>query len=349
MPGINTKSKEIKSKNIVEFSAYFCSYKQFEFSRPEFLNPKVTKDPNTGDFILSCGYGDIKTDKEFLDKLQELIERNSLVKENGHALRIDGLPPEFQPYSFKAVYDSGEVLSFNVGGNPTAPWCVELRKLLCKEHAKHGIEDMLPPKEDRNVVRFDLKYFGWPRNIKYNNIFMQGDDYNKRGFHYMKEIWNRETGECECDRIITVDEAFFKHISELIEELDLRDYCNGKIDYPDGMDYRTCREPVIGFCAEGESRKQFNTFMVGSDIPDGLKEAAGVIRDYIETVFENYTGEEQSLRNPRKVDETPAKEECTPAPAPAPDEAPKNEWKCLYCGAMNTGNFCTECGEKRPD
>ncbi|MBO4679994.1 MAG: hypothetical protein J5626_10010 [Lachnospiraceae bacterium] len=301
--------KEIKSKNIVEFSAYFCSQKQFGFGNPEFLSPKVTKDPGTGEFILSCGYGELKTDKEFLNKLQGLIDRNQLVKENGHFMRIDGLSPEYQPYSFKAVYDSGEVLSFNVGGNPQAPWCIELRKLLCKELVKHGIEDMLPPKADRNVVRFDLKFYGWPRNIKYNNIYMQGDDYNKRCFHYMKEIWNKETDVCECDRIITVDEAFFEHISELIEELELREYCNGMIDYPDGMNYNTCREPVIGFCAQGESGRQFNTFTVGNDISDGLKEAAGVIRDYIESVFENYTGEEQSLRNPKKNEEAPAKEE----------------------------------------
>ena len=289
--------KEINSKNIVEFSAHFCAQKGFGGSLPEFHNLSVTKDPNTGSFALSCGYGEMKTDKEFLDKLQEIIDKYNLVCENGHSVHVDGLPPEYQSYSLKAVYDSGEVLSFAIGGNPAAGWCIDLRKALCKELVKHGVEDMLPPKADRNVVRFDLKLYDWPRNIQYNNIYMEDDDHNQRCFHYMKNVWNRETGDNECDRIIKVDEAFFEHISEMIEELDLRDYCNGRIDYPDGMDYRTCREPVIGFCAQGESGKQFNTFVVGTDISEGLKEAAGVIRDYIESVFENYTGEERSLRH----------------------------------------------------
>ena len=30
-------------------------------------------------------------------------------------------------------------------------------------------------------------------------------------------------------------------------------------------------------------------------IPGGLKEAAGIIREYIESVFENYTGEDIKL------------------------------------------------------
>jgi membrane protease subunit (stomatin/prohibitin family) len=29
-------------------------------------------------------------------------------------------------------------------------------------------------------------------------------------------------------------------------------------------------------------------------------------------------------------------------------EAPKNQWFCPECGVKNTGNFCTECGNKRP-
>ena len=202
--------KEIQSKNIVEFSAYFCAYNRFGGNRPEFHNPSVKKDSNTGEFVLSVDGRDLKTDKDFMDKLQELIDKNHLVSENGHSLRVDGLPPEYQPYSFKAVYDSGEELSFNVGGNPGAPWCVDLRKLLCKELVKHGIEDMLPPKADRNVVRFDLKLYDWPRNVQYNNIYMEDDDQGGRCFHYMKNVWNRETDQNECDRIIKVDEAFFE-------------------------------------------------------------------------------------------------------------------------------------------
>ena len=38
-----------------------------------------------------------------------------------------------------------------------------------------------------------------------------------------------------------------------------------------------------------------------------------------------------------------------PQPAPAPRQAaPAEGWKCA-CGAENTGNFCTNCGAKRPE
>jgi membrane protease subunit (stomatin/prohibitin family) len=37
-----------------------------------------------------------------------------------------------------------------------------------------------------------------------------------------------------------------------------------------------------------------------------------------------------------------------PAPAPAPQMAPQGaQWTCS-CGAVNNGNFCTQCGSKRP-
>ena len=288
--------KEIKSKNIIEFSTHFFSYNGF-YSQDDFYEIKVNKVADTGEFKLSCKFGDFKTDEGFLSGIQEIIDKYHLVSENGHYEQVAGLAPQYQPYPFKAVYDSGEELYFATVGNPATSWCADIKKLLCKELLKHGVEDMLPPKADRNVVRFDLKLFDWPRNIKYHNIYLEDDVFGERCFHYMKYIWNKETCQNECDRIITVDEAFFEHISELIEKTGLRDYCNGQIDYPDGMDYNTCREPVIGFCAEGESGKQFNTFVVGEDISDGLKEAAGVIRDYIESVFDNYTGEERSLSN----------------------------------------------------
>lgn len=35
--------------------------------------------------------------------------------------------------------------------------------------------------------------------------------------------------------------------------------------------------------------------------------------------------------------------------APAPAAAPANGWTCPKCGAVNTGNFCGNCGEKKPD
>ncbi|MDF9824030.1 membrane protease subunit (stomatin/prohibitin family) [Breznakia sp. PF5-3] len=32
-----------------------------------------------------------------------------------------------------------------------------------------------------------------------------------------------------------------------------------------------------------------------------------------------------------------------------PAQAPSNEWKCKKCGHMNSGKFCSECGDAKPD
>ena len=45
------------------------------------------------------------------------------------------------------------------------------------------------------------------------------------------------------------------------------------------------RTPSIHYCAEGESGKQFNAFYYGDKIPEGLMEAAAVIREYLDGVF----------------------------------------------------------------
>ena len=39
--------------------------------------------------------------------------------------------------------------------------------------------------------------------------------------------------------------------------------------------------------------------------------------------------------------------QAAPAQAPAPAAAPANAWTCS-CGAVATGNFCPECGAKKP-
>ena len=292
--------KEIASRKIVDFEAHFCTRNSigsaWQPGSPafNFLHMSVRKD-ESGRLVLAAEGHKVETDEAFLEEIQGIIENNSLVGLNGTNEYTEGLPTEFQPYTLKALYDSGEKLFFSVVGNPGYEWCRNLKNALCYELARHGIEDLLPPKADRTLVRFDLKYDEWPRNIRYNSIYMEGDAYGKPCLHYIKSIWNRETRAGEFKRIINVTPEFYAHISELVEKTRLRDYSNGRIDYPDGVTFDTNRKPAIGYCAQGESDVQFNTFVVGEDISDGLREAAAVIREYIESVFENYTGEDIKL------------------------------------------------------
>ena len=40
----------------------------------------------------------------------------------------------------------------------------------------------------------------------------------------------------------------------------------------------------------GESGRQFNAFLIGEEIPEGLYKAVEKIREYIDSVFENNAG-----------------------------------------------------------
>lgn len=278
--------KTISSKKPVGFETHFWAFTRINGYGQEQFNLSVKKREDGSELMLSSdGRKDIVTDENFLYEVQNIIEKHSLVSLNGTVEYVSGLPPEYQPYWMKVWYDSGEMLTFSVPGNPNAGWCNDLKKLLCDELVRHGIEDMLPPKEDRQIARFDLKIHKWPYNIMYATIRTEDDEIDKRPVHYWRRVWNKETQKSETSNISRIPEDFYENITRLVEETKLRDYSNGKIDFPMGMRSDDVKEDVIGYCAEGISGRQFNTFIYGDEIPDGLRDAVNVIKEYIDSVL----------------------------------------------------------------
>lgn len=280
--------KEIASKNIIDFSVHFGCYNGMGFFGCEFYDFTVKRETEDGPFVLEFRDHKLETDDRILRDIQEIIDENRLVLDNGVVRYTHGLPPEFQPYDFDAVYDSGERLHFYIQGEPTSPWCVSLRKVLCRELVRHGIEDLLPPKEDRNVARFDLTFQEWPLKTMYATIRTQDDEPGERPVHFFKSVWNYETGESEYQATIRIPDGFYAHITELAEQTDLREYSNGQIEpfEREKNPFGKPEIPVIGWCCEGESSKQFNTFVWGDGITDDHRSTASVIREYLESVFE---------------------------------------------------------------
>ena len=289
--------KEIRSKKIVEFECHFFVHNWINMMMNEFISFSVRKGTDGNRLLLernsSCET--VETDESFMDRLQEVIEKNGLVKLNGRDEYTQGLPPEFRDYGVKAVYDSGEKLNFSIGGNPAYPWCKDLRKALCDELVRHGIEDLLPPKADRNVARFILEIHKWPHLIRYWTI-RTDEAPEEKVVHYLKSVWNKITSSPELDELIVVPDGFYEHITELVEQTKLRDYCNGMIDFPDGRTSDQVREPVIKYSAEGESGRQFNTFLIGEEIPEGLYKAVDTITEYIDSVFDSIAPEDKKRR-----------------------------------------------------
>lgn len=295
--------KVISSKNIASFDTHFYCYNKVN-GRTEGIVFTVERENENAPFILAYGKYRLETDAAFLQKIQEVIDKHSLVKINGQYSYTYGIVPECLNYIITAVYDSGERLHFDVKGMPSNPWCSDMRKALCDELVRHGIKDLLPPAEDRRLARFTLEFNEWPRHFDYTTIRTAGDEEGKRPVHFLKRIWNNETQSSECSDIIEIPEGFYAHITELVEQTGLRDYSNGEIDFPRqpfpgmvigmgiGMGFNQPEEeidkkrtPFIHYCCEGESGKQCNTFVYGDKIPEGLKEASAVIIKYIDEVF----------------------------------------------------------------
>ncbi len=297
--------KVIESKNIVDFDIHVCCYNKW-LGRIEPVCFSVRKETENGLFILTRGETKVETGETFLSKLQEIIDEYGLVKINGQYEYTHGILPEFNNYIITTVYDSGERLHFDTKGTPESKWCAAMRKALCDELVRHGITDMLPPEEDRKLRRFTLEFNEWPLHTYYSTIRTQEDEEGKPAVHFVKAVWNRETRETEYRNIITVPDGFYARITELVEETGLREFSNGNIDFPGspfpgvmmgagagtmfGMQQPAVEidkehTPVIHYCAEGESGKQCNAFYYGDDIPEGLKKAAAVIREYLDGVF----------------------------------------------------------------
>lgn len=81
-------------------------------------------------------------DKKMLRELQAVIDKHELAKRNGTYHITAGLPAEFQPCDFEAVYASGEVLRFTIDSEPDAEWAKEIYLVFAKWFAKKGIGDL---------------------------------------------------------------------------------------------------------------------------------------------------------------------------------------------------------------
>lgn len=151
--------KEIKSDNLVSFSCSYFLYGEVGGMSDSSYGISVTKEDD-GKFILSEEVHGIscETDEEYLRKVQEIIKEYDFASINGLDSHTSGLPTEFQPCYFSALYDSGEKIYFSENNNPESEWGRKLLKITQEEFTNHGITVLNPPIEDSVVTRFMLTY-----------------------------------------------------------------------------------------------------------------------------------------------------------------------------------------------
>lgn len=133
--------KIIDSKNIVSFKTLFFKFGidgsydsgrayRFEATRKEDGTPVLAE---VGQLGIQCEAGD-----DFFDEIYKVLCDYSLFELNGQDCYTSGLPPEYQPTSLTAVFDSGEKLYFNVNGAPDDDWSDVLAELFAETFAAAG-------------------------------------------------------------------------------------------------------------------------------------------------------------------------------------------------------------------
>lgn len=200
----------------------------------------------------------VTIDEDFLDRIQAVIDDNGLVAMNGTDSYTRALPEEYAPCMMKVVYKSGEMLYFHEDNNPEAKWAADMAELFREEFVRQGHEELLPPKDDVTLVRFDMQFRDEEHEGEYNTIFTSLDT-GEFSEHYMR---NFSDSEKTIDGIISaVPGDFYEKLYEKLLGLGVEKYGNDTI-YPGGLSETEC---YASFCMEMQSGKQLNAFYEGEE------------------------------------------------------------------------------------
>lgn len=227
--------KEIRSDELISFETDFFRNSDFVYEKERGYRFKLKK--TEGDvYVIAEGYDDVlkcETDGAFAAKLQQLLREYDLISLNGIDKQTYGLPEEYGPYWLSAEYASGEKLYFSMDGDPNAAWTSAVLDLFAKEFGAHGINDLLPPKEESMMTRFSLEYISG--DVKY----------------------------CCIETEVPLAEEHYIALQKIVEETELIRYQNGSI-FSGNFDYDNTPQ-YYEFYIEYESGKRMSAF---SDDPE---------------------------------------------------------------------------------
>lgn len=215
--------KEIRSKDIAELEMDFFLASRWNCAESGDFDFSVKPDGKGGLTVTEKFLGiSCQADEELLRSLQEIIDRNGLVKQNGLYDVTAGLAPEFQPRGIDVLYESGERLYFTTDNNPYARWAAEVYDVFAEWFAAHGIEDLYPAKESSSVssVRFwymedGLFYEYGPVNVLESNA-IDGETHLLE-----KEIYDNEKKETIFEAYMLIPEDYYAQLTAIIAETDL--------------------------------------------------------------------------------------------------------------------------------
>ena len=172
--------KTINSDELISFHTEFFRYGDSIYDVDRRYIFTMTKS-DEGIVITEGNAEELKcaTDNTFVQKLIQIIKDYKLEELNGIDRQTYGLSPDYGPYWLEAEYASGEKLYFYMNGDPYAEWTWEVLDLFAREFGEHGIDDLLPPKENSKMTRFELEYVCGDIRYSYGetNVPMTEDHY----------------------------------------------------------------------------------------------------------------------------------------------------------------------------
>lgn len=168
-----------------------------------------------------------------LERLQAVIDKYRLAYNNGEDRITAGLPPEYQPCTFKALYASGEKIYFRCNNEPYSQWAEEIYTIITDHFALSGERSLLRKKEDSQMIRFMLRMRKNAIFTRYSDVNVpQEDAINGETLLLGRDVYNAREKKSICDDLIPFPPDYFAHLMHIIDKYDVVDkYRNSVYDH----------------------------------------------------------------------------------------------------------------------
>ena len=211
--------KVIESKELTEFSAFVFLATRWRGDEIRSFDFRVKPDGNgTAAASEEITGISLPADDALLTALAEIIAKYDLASRNGLYDVTYGLPEEYQAYPFRAVYASGETLSFTVNNNPYAAWAEEVYDVFAAWFSARGIDDLEPESDGTPVMRFSLEFSEGGHSIRYTGITVREDKAIDGETHLLGKL---VSGTEEEEQYRLFPEDYFEKITAVIRSSDL--------------------------------------------------------------------------------------------------------------------------------
>lgn len=233
--------KEIKSKDITRFHASFLlSGEWSEGKENSNYIFEVKKDENG---VLTATERTLKlsekADKNLLVSLQEIIDEQKLVKQNGVYRVTAGLPPEYQECSLTVNYTSGESLYFTINNNPRAEWAKQVYLTFANWFSEKGNDSLMPPDKKGEVKHITVSLKEDEIYTLYSPIKAPKEKaINGEQNLLLKDVYSYKEKKTTTEKYALFPEDYYDKTTEIINKYDLRPFDISSVLYGTGRDIK---------------------------------------------------------------------------------------------------------------